>query len=341
MENIKLIEDEIESIECIGIDDTIDISVEDTHMFFGNDIYTHNSGFGAEFVEVNQMGGNIKRIQKAHFFMSVAKTPEQQESNLANIRILKARFAKDGQTFEDCVFNNDTLKIIINDSKYSNIKTYKNLKHHDENDINRIENNIDKLKEKSSDIKIHEAICKRESEIYEKLNSCNINELLAENKQPEEDIKNEINTNKEISTIVGAVEPIIDINISNNNLLEFDEMNSIDSERITNEIPTAEQLMACDEELLEFTGETQTEITVIEEVKEENLPIIEEKPEKNTIYDVIKSVENKNISSNLELNELKKKLLIDPDEPQGDNKTVFEMLTKRSIHQEVIKKDKK
>lgn len=67
-------------------------------------IQGNRSSFGSEFVEAFQTGGSIKRIQKAHFFMSVGKTPEQQEANQANIRIIKARFAKDGQTFENCTF---------------------------------------------------------------------------------------------------------------------------------------------------------------------------------------------------------------------------------------------
>lgn len=71
-------------------------------------IQSNRTGFDAEFVEAHQSGGSIKRIQKAHFFMSVAKTPEQKEAHLANIRIIKARFAADGQTFRDCIFNNDT-----------------------------------------------------------------------------------------------------------------------------------------------------------------------------------------------------------------------------------------
>ena len=59
-------------------------------------IQTNRSGFNAEYVEAYQTGGSIKRVQKAHFFMSVAKTADQKEANLASIRIIKARFAQDG-----------------------------------------------------------------------------------------------------------------------------------------------------------------------------------------------------------------------------------------------------
>jgi len=88
-------------------------------------IQSNRSGFDAELVEAHQTGGNIKRLQKSHFFMSVAKTPDQKEASLANIRIIKARFAQDGQTFRDCKFNNDTMEIEIRGNIYvGNAKKY-------------------------------------------------------------------------------------------------------------------------------------------------------------------------------------------------------------------------
>jgi len=117
---IELDLDEIVSIEEIGIIDTVDISVKNTRMFLANDIYTHNSGFDAEIVEASQLGGSIKRVQKAHFFMSVAKPNDMKDSNLANVKIIKARFAKDGQVFRDSIFDNDKLEIKLNDEVYGN-----------------------------------------------------------------------------------------------------------------------------------------------------------------------------------------------------------------------------
>jgi len=74
-------------------------------------IQTNRSGIESELVHINHMGGNIKRAQKSHFLMSIARTQEQKFNNLANLQILKARFAKDGYIFKDCVFNNNTLEI--------------------------------------------------------------------------------------------------------------------------------------------------------------------------------------------------------------------------------------
>ena len=144
-------------------------------------IQSNRSGFDAEFVEAHQSGGSIKRIQKAHFFMSIAKTPEQKEAKLANIRIIKARFAADGQTFKDCIFNNDTMKIIIEDSRYANAKAYKKMKKYDDDDINKLEKVRNEIIEKSSDLLIHKNISEyTEKKIIEKISDDNIDDGLSD-----------------------------------------------------------------------------------------------------------------------------------------------------------------
>jgi hypothetical protein len=109
LDDFKL--DEIISIELIGEEETIDISVEDTEMFYANDIYTHNSSMSSEIVTADQMGGNIKKAQVGHVVISVAKTLEQKENNLATVTLLKSRIGKDGVVFGNCKFNNELLEI--------------------------------------------------------------------------------------------------------------------------------------------------------------------------------------------------------------------------------------
>jgi hypothetical protein len=111
LNNDDFILDEIESIELIGEEDTIDITVEDTHMFFANDIYTHNSSISSEVVTTDQMGGSIKKAQVGHVIITVAKTMQQKDMNLATIAITKSRLGKDGVVFENCKFNNELLEI--------------------------------------------------------------------------------------------------------------------------------------------------------------------------------------------------------------------------------------
>jgi hypothetical protein len=103
--------DEIESIELIGEEDTIDITVDDTHMFFANDIYTHNSSISAEVVTTDQMGGSIKKAQVGHVIITIAKSLQQKELKLATIAITKSRIGDDGVVFENCKFDNAMIEI--------------------------------------------------------------------------------------------------------------------------------------------------------------------------------------------------------------------------------------
>jgi hypothetical protein len=114
--------DEIESIELIGEEDTIDITVEETHMFYANDIYTHNSSLSAEVVEANQMGGSIKKGQIGHFIVSIAKTLDQKDDDTATMAILKSRFGKDGVIFKDIKFDNSRIQIDMGESKGARTK---------------------------------------------------------------------------------------------------------------------------------------------------------------------------------------------------------------------------
>jgi RecA/RadA recombinase len=65
----------------------------------------------AAVVEVDMIGGSIKKAQVAHFIMSIAKTLQQRDQKLATIAILKSRFGDDGKVFENCAFNNSRMLI--------------------------------------------------------------------------------------------------------------------------------------------------------------------------------------------------------------------------------------
>ncbi|MDA3778657.1 MAG: hypothetical protein PF487_00220 [Bacteroidales bacterium] len=282
-------------------------------------IQSNRSGFGSEFVEAHQTGGSIKRIQKAHFFMSIAKTPAQQEANFANIRIIKARFAKDGQTFEDCIFNNDTVEIIIDDPKYPFTKTYKNLKHHDEGDVEKLENSANKL---SATTKMHIAINQHEEGTsIDELKSNDINGLLRNNAVSEElEPNKDFHLDKKDNNSV--TEETLELNGSNEETLELNgDVNEAPSENVSNgmhtlnDITTGGESGAKDNDF-EWTGETSNIVT-----NEEKVSINESPPEE------------KNKEINLDEN-----ILIDPDKPQGENKTVSDMLVKKREYQHVIKK---
>jgi hypothetical protein len=83
----------------------------------------NRSSIGSETVTTNQMGGSLKKAQKSHFLLSIARSDDQKERGLANIKILKSRFGRDGITFEDCIFDNDRLMISIrrNSNSFNNV----------------------------------------------------------------------------------------------------------------------------------------------------------------------------------------------------------------------------
>ena len=71
----------------------------------------NRSSISSEVVTTDQMGGSIKKAQVGHVIITVAKTLQQKEMNLATIAITKSRLGKDGDVFENCKFDNEFLVI--------------------------------------------------------------------------------------------------------------------------------------------------------------------------------------------------------------------------------------
>lgn len=327
-------------------------------------LQSNRSGFGSEFVEAHQTGGSIKRVQKAHFFMSIAKTPDQQEANLANIRIIKARFAKDGQTFSDCTFNNDTMQIIIEDSRYSNTKVYRGLKKYDSDDVDKLETHAEKVQDNkpSTNLIIHSHISQFEEKAIEKVNDNTVNEpvkSITEHSPTEiNDLLKQNAENNSIITVQPIIEPVYGNDIkkptTGDTILEIDETAKNDganegvNEGAIEGVKTGivEEIIENIEDVFAWSGESYNVNVVETEVKIENVqpekPIIVESivttqiEEKKTEITVPK--ENFNIK-NINKEEIKKLFLIDPDAPTGEHLDVIEMLKKREKEQGVIKKE--
>ena len=311
-------------------------------------IQSNRSGFGSEFVEAYQSGGSIKRIQKAHFFMSIAKTQSQQEANFANIRIIKARFAKDGQAFEDCVFNNDTLQIIIDDPRFKYTKTYKKLKHHDGEDVDRI------VKRANNMTDIHAAISKKTEAIEiidelgdKKLNPSQINEMLRKNILNDEETKQEEPDNKRVG----------DVDVS-----EIDWNESIKTVDNSFELDSSENIVggdfmdggnnikieANDDNLLDWTGETITKSTAMDNVKMDEIPLTKE-PESEEVFEVetpLPTIDNNNkfepnkVDVENEIREIMERLEnINIDSSDNLNDDFNKFLVKKREFQHVVKKE--
>lgn len=82
---------------------------------FGVAIWVATQGnresIASEVVTTDQMGGSIKKAQIGHVIVSVGKTLEQKEHNLATLTLLKSRIGKDGVVFSNCTFNNEFIII--------------------------------------------------------------------------------------------------------------------------------------------------------------------------------------------------------------------------------------
>jgi len=71
----------------------------------------NRDSISSEVVTADQMGGSIKKAQIGHVILSIAKTLEQKENNLATLTLIKSRIGKDGVIFQNCKFNNEYLEI--------------------------------------------------------------------------------------------------------------------------------------------------------------------------------------------------------------------------------------
>jgi len=88
--------DEIVDVELLGNKDLIDIEVEDTHMFYANDIYTHNSGFDGEIITLDKIGEAISKAQICDFIGTFSSNMSEKRKGLGKFFIAKNRLGEDG-----------------------------------------------------------------------------------------------------------------------------------------------------------------------------------------------------------------------------------------------------
>jgi len=110
----NFIMDEIESIELLGERDTIDITVDNTHMFYANDIYTHNSALNDDIIEADKIAESYSKVMVADFVVSLSRKIADKISGTGRWHVIKNRFGPDGLTFPSKM-NMSTAKIDIYD----------------------------------------------------------------------------------------------------------------------------------------------------------------------------------------------------------------------------------
>ena len=89
---------EIESIELMDEEMTVDITVDGTHMFFANDIYTHNSSLEQDVIEADKFSESYSKVMIADFVLSLSRKLTDKIAGTGRWHIIKNRFGPDGIT---------------------------------------------------------------------------------------------------------------------------------------------------------------------------------------------------------------------------------------------------
>lgn len=89
--------DEIVGIEEVGIEETVDITLEHTNMFFlANGVYTHNSGAQADLITMENIAEAYSKCFVADLIYSISRTALDKQNKSARMFIAKNRNGADG-----------------------------------------------------------------------------------------------------------------------------------------------------------------------------------------------------------------------------------------------------
>lgn len=111
---------QIESIELVGIEQTVDIEVQGDHIFYANDVLTHNSSISSQLVLGDDIAHSLGKLQIADFVLSMSRKQEDKMSNTARFVVVKNRGGKDGSVYNAVVdFDIGSIQIFDNFTKNS------------------------------------------------------------------------------------------------------------------------------------------------------------------------------------------------------------------------------
>lgn len=103
--------DEIESIEYVGVEDTIDINVTGNRLFYANGILTHNSAVDEGEFDHSHISGGLSKIQTADNVFGIFTSRAMRERGRYQIQLMKTRSSSGVGQKIDLEFNIDTLRI--------------------------------------------------------------------------------------------------------------------------------------------------------------------------------------------------------------------------------------
>jgi archaellum biogenesis ATPase FlaH len=103
--------DEIESIAYIGIQDTVDINVDNDRLFWANDILTHNSATNESEMDHSHIAGGISKIQTADNVIAILCTPAMRDRGQYQFQFMKTRSSSGVGSKVIMGYNQETLRI--------------------------------------------------------------------------------------------------------------------------------------------------------------------------------------------------------------------------------------
>ena len=105
-------EDEIVSIEVVGFGSSIDIEVDSQdHLFWANDILTHNSSINEQEHDQGMIAGGISKIHTADNVISIYATQAMKERGQYQVQFLKTRSSSGVGSKLFLGFDPETLRI--------------------------------------------------------------------------------------------------------------------------------------------------------------------------------------------------------------------------------------
>jgi len=103
--------DEIESIEYVGVEETIDINTDGNRLFYANGILTHNSAVEEIEFDHSHISGGISKINTADNVFGIFTSRAMRERGRYQIQLMKTRSSSGVGQKIDLEFDLETLRI--------------------------------------------------------------------------------------------------------------------------------------------------------------------------------------------------------------------------------------
>jgi len=116
IENLNIhADDEIVSIEYVGVKDTIDINTSGNRLFYANDILTHNSAVEEIEFDHSHIAGGISKINTADYVFGIFTSRSMRERGKYQIQCMKSRSSTGVGQKIDLEYNIETMRITDED----------------------------------------------------------------------------------------------------------------------------------------------------------------------------------------------------------------------------------